>query len=384
MATKRQTVRCSALPRILSCPASARTPRVLVDQDSEAARLGTAVHERLYRQCVKGTHSPDAFEPKLVIQNRYRLSDEAMDEYIWLVTRGREIWEQVGGAFDADSLCGELTMERDYAGEGIRLSGHADVVGTVNKGQMLIVLDWKTGRLDHVYRNQLVGYMALARHIFKRATSFKIVTAWVRYGNYDTTEISLDEIMDLEAALDLLPSKSRREYNPTPENCQWCPRWQTCAARRDYIKNAVATFGDAQGAGLDTPQKLAELWPMVSMLSKSIDQYKDAVKTAIKTHGPLTLKIGDELRIKEQDQQKIELTTASAEILQQAGVDLYGLSLTLSKTPVLAAVAKAAGRGNGKNAKEAVLEKLDAAGAIRHSTVEKLEVVRKGTDNGQE
>ena len=40
-------IHCSSLPRVMACPASLVPPAVRVETESEAARVGTAVHEAL-------------------------------------------------------------------------------------------------------------------------------------------------------------------------------------------------------------------------------------------------------------------------------------------------------------------------------------------------
>ena len=45
-------IRCSALPRIMSCHASIEKPTVEIDAESSPAKMGTAAH-RFYEQMVK-------------------------------------------------------------------------------------------------------------------------------------------------------------------------------------------------------------------------------------------------------------------------------------------------------------------------------------------
>ena len=48
--------RCSSLPRITECTASAESPGIIIDTGTEAARMGTAAHEfyaRMVRENLK-------------------------------------------------------------------------------------------------------------------------------------------------------------------------------------------------------------------------------------------------------------------------------------------------------------------------------------------
>lgn len=86
-------LRCSKLPLALKCAGSVLGGGMLVDEDSEAARVGRAAHEGLATLIESGRIDWDAV-PDLA--RKYSVQEP---ELRMLLSQGAKLWEQVKDSF---------------------------------------------------------------------------------------------------------------------------------------------------------------------------------------------------------------------------------------------------------------------------------------------
>lgn len=371
-----ETIRCSALPRIISCPASMIEPEVRINTDSAAAQMGTAFHAFMAAHI----DGPNGESPEYYLrQTMGEPSDEQVDEAYFLARRGQVIWDTF--AAELQNVRTELAMETVLA-NGARLSGHLDVIGCRGGDEAdRVIIDWKTGRSERSFRNQLLGYALLdyTTNGLQPDVRYKIITAYPRYGNWDVDEIEAGEIMAFAERLDDICKvpPAARNHAPSVYNCQYCPRAHECPARNALIKSALAAFTDPKTTIMNSRDRLIAAFPKYKALTKVVDEFKEALRFEIEAHGPLDLEDGTKLSFKEYERETILYSNKMMDLCNAAadGLD-WNAILTVKSKALFDAVGKAAGRGKGKAAKEAMNSILKESGCIETKTYTRMEVTK--------
>ncbi len=361
-------LRCSRLPLATLCPASVVPPETKIERDDYDARCGTARHT-----CLTDYVAGRAWDAHAAAAEQR----VAVDEVLPVVLAGIECWKAVREHFP------QPMVEQDmaYAHEGAVLRGRADVLSVFGLPAVHIA-DFKTGRLDSDYDAQLRGYAFLAceTHEVQLARACLIRP---RAGTADWFEWTREELRgwfgDLRARLEA------GDYRPG-EHCGYCPRSLECPARRQQVGFIVeAMLADcrfAEGVGLPRPADYGEIcgrvYDQVRVLEGLCDMARDALRAEVRlAGGQMAIGDGRELVLSQQERREI-VYKAGAQILAEAiGDDTLGDLLKVSKTAVEKAVMANAPKGcKGKAAKE-LMGRLESAGAINVTTVERLEARRR-------
>ncbi|MEP6653626.1 MAG: DUF2800 domain-containing protein [Myxococcales bacterium] len=359
-----KTIRCSSLPALFACPASAHGDRS-VTASHEAASAGTAAHEAM-RAVVIG------MEPDLDDLARKHAVDR--DELGRLVWYGRKCWAELSSSFPDPET--EVTVHA--VGEGYKLSGHVDLVSYA-PGR-IHGLDWKTGRLDSDYFHQVAGY---ARCLFGMSDdSVKevvITVVWVRAQEVETYRFDVASLTTWVA--DLVATLDRPNDFRTGRQCEYCPRSVDCSALMAVVRRDVEMFSaEEPGALLDgaTPDQLIAVLRRAKVVAKFADGAEKLVRERIRQAGPLVGSDGTTLALVTEPGPRVVDTQKAWPILQARLTDEELAGCTkISITKACDAVAeKAVARGKGA-AKKELSEALDAAGAITQGVVEKLRELRK-------
>lgn len=358
-----QTIRCSALPRIMSCPASVEKPDIIINQGSDAARLGTAAHE-FYAKIV--TENIDTVEPDLIwhLSSKHNVDTDELKGLCW---NGLRLWGQIRDKiryYDAESR-GECVIRNTFV-----LGGTPDVAASISdKNTNFVVIDWKTGRKEYDPLPQLKGYSLIEwmAQGSPALESFKLVTVWTRLNIIETVEVTADDLLAFEGELMDIVTAKERKYNPNDSNCVFCPLQHDCPARLRYLQasgeDIRAIVGDSGGEV--TPFRLAALYPQSRMLKKSLDKYEKMLKQVVADAGG---NLGN-LSFKEEQRQEV---TYDAEIIAEVLGEVEQKH-KISKTDLKQMVDKVAPqRGKGKMLKE-LIDILESRGMIETKTIKKLE-----------
>jgi hypothetical protein len=365
-------IRCSALPRILSCPQSRHAPAVDIDGPNEASTLGTAAHE-IAAQIVQGRPWDVA-----LTATDYQCDEKELG---FLAHNIKAIWERLTGAeIIVEEV--EAEMEAKIAPD-IFLSGHADVIA---QGAERVIIDWKSQRKECDVWPQLKGYALLDLYLSSPPLSenileWKLVVAWLRSGTWETRTVIPTQLDEFKAKL-IAACESDR-YNPSEENCEtkFCPRRHECPAHAALTKVAIHSLSTIPPAEM-TPQALAELYPEYRIVKKVCDEYDKAIKLTLESAGgKMTLADGRALELIEEPRENIASAIGAFEVLKAAGIAEENIwpALTMGKTKLLDAIAATASKGEKKAAKESVMQALREAGAIEQTVVKKLSL-GKGTE----
>jgi hypothetical protein len=377
------SVRCSALPQAFLCGGSAHRGEIMIDEHNEAGALGTCAHEGLAGLVKTGRIDWDGV-PELARKHNVQ-EDEG--ELRGLLSNGWKVWSEVRGRYPNAST--EVYMEAEIeVGSDliVKLTGTADIVGS--DGRVIFVGDWKTGRKDKNFAEQLKGYCALALILNPSAESATAGILWVREMQYEEHTMAR---ADLEPWLERL-AKEVAEWNgifhPGDEHCLYCMRSHECEAANALAKRDFAIVAGADLAGhledaatirdmiKREPEKVAQLLAIARVAEKRVERVIKAIRAEVLASGDI---VGGGKRITLQRTEKRHLKVLPAfEVLREQGFGDAEFSevLSVSASKAEAIVSAKAGKGNGAGAVRALREQLEQADAVRTFEVTSL-VVRR-------
>lgn len=355
--------RCSRLPLLSICAASAAAPEITIDDADEPARLGNAVHEILAER-VKSR--PWSIEEAAF---RWRVPE---DEIAALVSWGWRYWQQVERWYPDPQTEVKLAIPS--------LTGTVDLLSVV--GEEVRILDWKSGRIEADATAQLRGYGLLALRKFPEC-----VTAHVSLLNIRTANISRERYTRPQLEqwwLDMGRHLDAGVYTPGL-HCGHCPRGMDCPAKTRLVRQATSILLDTEmeRLALTLPADPAErgaIWDRMRMRVKLVKDCCELVeklhKADVALHGGV-LPSDDpawEWRLTAQERRTIEFGRGWP-ILQQAGLRPADLEscISVGKTKLEDLIRANAGRGQKGKAVKEIMDRLNEAGAIATTTIDRLE-----------
>lgn len=374
-----RTIRASACPRVMQCPASAylSDDEIAIDESSDAAKLGTAVHA-IAKDIVEGglTVGPPV-EP---YAERYGVTD--ITELRVLTAYVRQAWfgtpDEPGLKVHFPNPAVECKMSTVICDE----DGNPELklTGTLDLGQWaeceILIGDYKSGRKEDTgqHEDQLAAYGKLAADIAAApATVVKVFPIWLRDKYYYVREYTTAELDEWSIRL---RDKLREGPNSycTGDHCHFCPKRHSCVALRQTLQAAATMFALEPTAPQLWPAIVeGSLLPAASVLpilerAKQLANYADklfkGLKELIKEHGPIKLDNGQTIDLKERAGKKIiDPTTSFDVIAEYLNWEDFMPAVTIGKTKLEKAIKGTVERGKGKLWEEA-LAKLEAAGAI--------------------
>lgn len=362
--TENVKIRCSELPRVLKCPASLGAG-VRIDEEGEAARIGSAVHE-----CLAKTITGEGDVSWESIARAWHVEP---DQVTPLAGAGMKAWNKL----DITPVAVEEYLQAEVA-EDITLAGHADIIGDHESAGRLIV-DWKTGSSTNSYRDQLIGYALLAlRHDIgaREGELIPIVVVWLREGVIDTEFITSKEIGDLVEKLNGISSKT--DQYSAGQHCLYCPRRHDCDAREANLRADVKALTEAKCESL-TVSELAGLKPKADALKKVIKSYEDLLKLRLAESGPVELEDGREVALVKSERDKI-VNVESAIAVCQAYHDLkisdMAPAMSISKSKLLKIVGDRAERGQKGAVRDKLMDDIRETGAVETTEVQSVKIRR--------
>jgi hypothetical protein len=344
-------LRCSALPLLFSCGVSLQDPELPVYQYSgQAADLGTAVHGELARH-VDGQD----VEPS-----------KATSFLFWA---GVKAWRELAPEFPAPLT--EVLLDHGF--EQWSCAGHVDVVSVV--GSEIRILDWKSGFKDSDYREQMRGYCALALLKYPEIERATATIVWLRTGEIERYTMTREQVAGWRLEVMLLLNEPEEQPGT---HCDYCRRSHECRSRNALVRRDIATVLDvgteeaAEAIARMNPRDIVALLGKAKMIAACADRIKDAIKAHVETVGEVE---GEKTKLTLAEVSRRNIDPLKAwPILTESGFEDsdFAECVKISASTVDAITSKKAGRGNGKRAIAALREKLEAAGAVSTTTIQKL------------
>ena len=369
-------LRCSSMPRILKCPASAVAPDIEIEGDRAVAMIGRAAHEALAAHVRGGAPDFDAIARKHGAER---------DTFAPLYYVGRRIWDE------RKSAIAIIAVEQKMAAEilpGVILQGTGDIIARAVREEVptIVVWDWKSGAIaDH--RDQIISYAWLASREWP-TERVKGVLCWLRDQLADIDDIGMDELEKLpERIREALDHPDR--FCPGPQQCQYCPRRFDCPARTALVRQSVESLTAASAlsksiglVALD-PAALAALWPKVKMIKAALEQYDEVVRARVKEAGALPVGDGTELVITEVERTEIVPARGIPVLVERfGGIEAIMPAIRLGKSEIGNLASAQAPRGMKKAAITELMGALEAAGALVITKSGRLTVRKGGNGNG--
>ncbi len=370
------TIRCSALPLAFKCAGSVRPASVPINESNDAADVGTAGHDGLTEVVRTGKVDWDAV-PALAKKH-----DVDEPELRVLLALGAQLWHSVRESFPGAQT--EVAMQAEIG--GAILTGHADLIG--RSALTAHVGDWKLGRLDSNYREQLIGYAVLALLRWSELTAATAGVLWVREHEYEHYALSRPGLDEWRKRFTNEIVNWDGVYRPG-SHCQYCPRSHECPAANALARRDLAIIADKDLPGqLENAETIAELVrkdpdraialiEKARAVTKQADRVIDAIKAEVLRSGDVD---GSDKRLTLLRSEKRHLDVLQAfPVLEEQGFDdsdkAEVISISVSKAETL--IAKRAGKGSGAQAVREFNDKLAKAGAIHTSTSTSLVVRRQ-------
>lgn len=355
----------------------------MIDEVNEAGATGTCAHDGL-ADLVRAGHVDWDGVPELA--RRHNIDNEG--ELRGLLSNGWKLWSQVRDSYPNPST--EVYMEVELetpSGLLVKLTGTADIIGS--NGVHLYVGDWKTGRKDKDFSEQLKGYCALALILNPGAESATAGILWVRELEYEQHTMSRSE---LQPWLDRLV-KSVAEwdgvYRPGVEHCLHCKRSHECEAGNALARRDFAIIANEDTAGhledrttlremiRSNPGKVVALVEMARVAQKRAERALAAIRDEVIRSGDIVAG-GKKITTQKTEKRHLKVLESFALLQDKHGFEdaEFNEVLSISAAKAEAIISTRAGKGNGAKAVRELREQLAEIGAVNTVEVTSL-VVRR-------
>lgn len=345
-------LRCSSLPLIALCSASAEQQSVILDERSDPAAVGTDAHTHLARMVMTGRVDWDG------------ISSPETRSLVW---HGQRMWRELQSLFPSP----ECEVYFDAAIGAHKLSGHSDVrSGSIGVAR---VLDWKSGRVDTSYREQLLGYAALELISNSMLDRVETLVVWLRDEEVERYSMERSE---LEGWVHKY-TKLRTDVHSPGSHCVHCHRAHECPGLSAVVRRDSAALLDLTAEELErglstmTPGRIIELARKAKLVSSVADRARQAIRNHVIANGDVEAE-GSKLTITTESRRNID-TAIAWPVLQEHLTDTeLAASLTVRMSAVHDAIKAKAPQRKGAASIREFTDKLEAAGAISTTTVSKL------------
>jgi len=265
----------------------------------------------------------------------------------------------------------ERSLEIDIG--GVTLTGHSDVRSDVITRSVRI-LDWKSGRVDYDYSQQMLGYCALellANPFIERAEAHIV---WLREREVEPWAMTREELPDWVNRVDLALESHATVYG---RHCTFCPRAHECSGRAAVVRRDAQSLLDltdeelANGLATMTPDRIIELTRQARSVSTAADRVVAAVRMHAAEKGDI---VGSDVKLTlaEQNRKKVDAKLAWPVLQRHLTDDELAKCLDVRLTAANDAVAAKAPPRGGAAAKREFQSDLEAAGAVTNNPVRVL------------
>ena len=362
-------VRPSSWPLFELCPSSQAKAKHPVDEPSEPARLGEAVHLLCAEYIEKREHGGRNHDYEYMAEE-YRCDQKELEILtIKAMNAVDGVFEHYGWVYRWQT---EIKVASDIS------DGRADLVGYDVDGIPVVVVDLKTGRKQRDYMDQLRAYAYGLMFESAVAHEITMVIAWLRTGENEISMMTPEDAKAFKRRYDKLRNRIGKVWNPG-EHCQYCKVRNTCDARVEAARSAAMVLGAPKALDV-TRETLGELYPQAKLLEGLLSSYRAALRAEVMSGGPLPIAGGQELFIAEVGKDTIDAQTAWGVLVSELTEEQMSQCISVSKTSLMAAVSETAPRGKKKAAKDRIMELLRKAGAVTRTYSTRMES-RKTTTN---
>jgi len=358
-------IRCSSLPLAMICPGSARAADIQINPVNDAADVGTAVHAGLAK-LVRGS---DPVAALAATEEAFPSVDA--DEMRPLFWAGVRAWKRISEWFDKPQ------SEADFEHEG--LSGHVDVCDGRSNREAVALVDWKTGRIDSNYREQLFGYAWLIMQDDRKINAVSASAVWLRTGEVESYTVSRERAAEWHAGIVATVINWDGIYHPG-DHCVHCRRNHACPAQTALVRRDVAMFADGGETDLQTmpgPDFVTMHRKLKGLATRAEAALKSMRAEVERRGGEVEDGAGSVLHFREEGgKRKVDAFKAWPILAERFTDAELCKGLTVSVSTLEKIIGDKTEKAKGK-AKEAFCAALEDAGALTQPTIKKLIDERK-------
>lgn len=357
------SIRCSALPRIAQCPASANPPAIKIDPPSEAGTMGTAVH--LHNAAMVRGLIPDIGK----IANEYDIDPHELEKLCGL---SRGAWRTLRESFPGAES--EVPTKYVDVANGITLTGTMDVRSVTPA--YLSILDWKSGWADRDHTHQVRGYgwSELQKPELAHIQEVRTHVLNLRRGVVDTHVYTRAELAAWWESLVLDLRLTPDRFSPG-EHCGFCQRFFECDAQKTMTRYALEVIRQDVTPAM-TPEQLAGAIGYARVAEKFSEGLRAVVKAqVVAAGGVVPYSDTHELAIEHGERREIDFSAGEDVIVAYAG-DKWREAVSVGNGDIERVVKATAARGDKGKQAAAFWRALETADAINVTPTEKL-VLRK-------
>lgn len=365
------SIRASSLPLAFRCPGSLERGALRVDSAHEMADLGTAIHEGLRPLAEHGALDWDLLGEIAV---RHRVDADDMRA---LCAIGAKLWPEISASFPDALTEVELTSE---IAPGVFVTGHPDFLS--RSAKIARAGDWKTGRKDSDYSEQMRGYGALVLLDDPELEEVTITVIWLRDAEIENYTMRRADVAPWRERLLGTIVQWDGVYR-VGSHCQYCPRSHDCEAANALVRRDVAAMTDRALVAraeceieLMSPGEIIEMVRKASLVASLAGRVRDAVREHVRRHGDI---VADGVRLTLEQENRRELDPLKSWPVLEAngfGDEDFAAVIDLRVSRVEKRVAECAGRGKGAAMVRKLRAELEEAGAVSVKTTEKLKEKR--------
>ena len=373
-------IRCSALPAAFECPGSVQPVDVEIDPVSPPADQGSADHQVMRQIVESDMRSLDGIDLAQIAE--FWAVDR--DDLLVHAFMGLKVWQLVRDRFPDPQAEVDLEARFEFGdGTVLELTGHLDALAVVHREALASLGDWKFGRVDRNYAQQLRGYQALTLYNYAGINIVHGFVGWMFDSEIEDYVMTRDQLWDwLDTVHDRLVHWDG-VLHPGPQ-CGTCRRNHNCPALTAIARRDVLIFGGpdmgerAAGGFKDIADgELISLYRRGRVISKLIESLDEAVKLRVEAAGGV-LPDGDgrELRFITSERRRIDPLLAKFVLEQRLTPEEIAAATVLRPSLLDDAIAEKTPRGKKKDAIEELNEALRQAGAVSQEPQKRLMDVR--------
>jgi hypothetical protein len=357
--TQIRTIRCSALPAAFDCPGSLAPVDLAIDPVSPPADEGSAGHEVMRQIAETDAKSLDGIDLQAAA-HRYGVD---VDDLRPQAFNALWIWRQIRDSFP--DARGELDLRATFG--TFELTGHLDLLSVV--GQQANLADWKFGRLDRNYAEQVFGYATLVFANYPEVQTVSAFLGWMRDREVEPYTITRERAGAWVARLREQVVQWDGTYHPGP-GCFHCRRSTECPAVVAMARRDIAVISEiAEQPAIDLatmePAQVVQLHRRAKMVAKFCESLETAVKLRVDQEGgALPDGAGTELRFVTITKREVDGLKAWPVLQACLSDEEIAGCMKIGIGKLEDAVATKAGKGKGAGAKRDLAAALEAADAI--------------------
>lgn len=389
-------LRPSAGPIAFHCTESINIESGIDPVDSKAADLGTAFHDWAQHLGKQG----EMPQPSLIAK-RHKVDGEQLSILVacgWSIWKFARGWLEKGQVVKTEETI-KRTKMKTWKGRKYRIIVEGTLDRLTKDGEMVRILDWKTGRAegDHTVQLRLQAWLAFQR--YPDAMAAWCAVGYVRSGEIDAEVLTRQEVMEWWDGFVTRLLNGVGEFRPGT-HCEWCARAYSCAGRRQFLTESfalvTAAVSDADEESLEivpldaerrmlAAPKVCEMLDRVKTVEAACKRFRDAVREDVMQNGPLPNGNGKALQILDKRTRSIKLENAIGIITAHLGgayvptmpvpVDVLH-ELTISASKVEDIVTNRPGERSKKDRRQDLVADMMEAGCMKIGTRSEMRLMK--------